>query len=130
MDVDSFEQIRAEGVFEGYEPLCALCAISMNRVLQNIGKEIIDQVQPFKANEFILRKLLKRLEQLLSSGQLFVLFEKEVNIQSVRELTRTFCVIPENLRDLVQKNLLVFVFDDGRLDPFNHGCQLYRGGDL
>lgn len=122
VDMETFRHIRSKEICSPYDPLCALCAISMDRVLRSGGGKGLGLSQPDELNKLLLRKFLKYFDQHLKNGRLFVLFEKEIDIQSVWEYTRTFSEISQELNGLPQKNLLVFVFDDEGQNPFIYGA--------
>lgn len=120
-DIEALYKGSSHKISGEYEELCLLCMNSMKRFSEsyNLKWSRFFRKQAMWDEDFE-KKLLNVLSQLLDRGKLFILFEKNINIDA-RELKR---IVEKEIQEKdgeIQKNLLVFVFDNERDNPFDLG---------
>lgn len=111
--------------FGEYSELCLLCKNSMKRFVSENRLEWFRLFKQIQWSENFEKILLNVLSELLDRGKLFILFEKNTS-SNAEELKR---LVEEGMPDRdrgIRKNLLVFVFDDERHNPFNLGFYSVR----
>lgn len=119
-DINAWHDGSSDKTFGEYSELCLLCMNSMKRFVSENSLKWLKLFKQVQWSEKFEKKLLFVLSKLLDMGKLFILFEKNTNIHA-EKLKR---IVEEGLAEReneIQKNLLVFVFDDERDNPFDLG---------
>lgn len=124
-DIEALYKESSQGE---YEELCLLCMNSMKRFSEsyNLKWSRFFRKQAMLDEDFE-KNLLNVLSQLLDMGKLFILFEKNVDIDA-EELRRIVGFEEKMLEKKrgIRKNLLTFVFDDERKNPFDCGFYPFK----
>ena len=123
-DIEKYHEMKLQTTFNSYNEFCLLCVISMNRVWRR--KQGNQEEYSLLSEDFLVgrlaKKMLHTLQNFLAKGCLFVLFEKDTieYIEEIENIVNT-CIPESKAMEGVQKNLLVFIFDNERQNPFEDG---------